>query len=47
VPGKTREFTVVNAALREGLTARQKKPGDAGHAGFKRREIRKINMVNV
>jgi hypothetical protein len=47
VPGKTREFIVVNAPLRDRLTARQKKPGEAEHAGFKRREIRKINRVNA
>jgi len=47
VPGKTREFIVVNAPLRDRLTARQKKPDEAEHAGFKRREIRKINRVNA
>jgi len=47
VPGKTREFIVINAPRRDWLTARQKKPGDARHAGFKRREIRKISRVNA
>jgi hypothetical protein len=38
---------LINAPRRDGLTARQKKPGDAGHAGFKRREIRKIIVDNA
>jgi hypothetical protein len=47
VPGKTREFILVNAGRRDGLTDGQKKPGNAGHAGYKRREIRKIIMDNA